>query len=84
MSFWGLINHGRSSNWFWCSPLGCHVKYDADGGYARQHGWPAKWRGRDARIFSFNEMYRQWNCYYTSLLTLIVPPGTEVRLKPQR
>jgi hypothetical protein len=31
-SFWGPGRHKFGSNWFWYfnSPLGCHVEYDAD------------------------------------------------------
>jgi hypothetical protein len=31
-SFWGPGRHKMGSNWFWYfnSPLGCHVEYDAD------------------------------------------------------
>jgi hypothetical protein len=31
-SFWGPGRHQMGSNWFWYfnSPLGCHVEYDAD------------------------------------------------------
>jgi hypothetical protein len=31
-SFWGPGRHQLGSNWFWYfnSPLGCHVEYDAD------------------------------------------------------
>jgi len=31
-SFWGPGRHHLGSNWFWYfnSPLGCHVEYDAD------------------------------------------------------
>jgi hypothetical protein len=43
-SFWGPGRHKFGSNWFWYfnSPLGCHVEYDAD---MDQHD--SSWTGRE-------------------------------------
>ncbi|MES2264246.1 MAG: VOC family protein [Pseudomonadota bacterium] len=42
-SFWGPGRHKMGSNWFWYfnSPLGCHVEYDADMDLHDQH-WQAR------------------------------------------
>jgi hypothetical protein len=46
-SFWGPGRHKFGSNWFWYfnSPLGCHVEYDAD---MDQHD--DEWVPRDAPL----------------------------------
>lgn len=46
-SFWGPGRHVLGSNWFWYfeSPLGCHVEYDAD-----MDLHDASWRPRDVRL----------------------------------
>lgn len=43
-SFWGPGRHRMGSNWFWYfnSPLGCHVEYDADMDLHDEH-----WSGRE-------------------------------------
>jgi len=43
-SFWGPGRHRMGSNWFWYfnSPLGCHVEYDADMDLHDDH-----WTGRE-------------------------------------
>jgi hypothetical protein len=42
-SFWGPGRHKMGSNWFWYfnSPLGCHVEYDADMDL-HNHAWVAR------------------------------------------
>ncbi len=42
-SFWGPGRHKFGSNWFWYfnSPLGCHVEYDADMDLHDEH-WAAR------------------------------------------
>src|SRR5690606_30280393 len=42
-SFWGPGRHRFGSNWFWYfnSPLGCHVEYDADMDRHDEH-WSAR------------------------------------------
>jgi catechol 2,3-dioxygenase-like lactoylglutathione lyase family enzyme len=42
-SFWGPGRHKMGSNWFWYfnSPLGCHVEYDADMD-RHDEGWQAR------------------------------------------
>lgn len=58
-SFWGPGRHLLGSNWFWYfeSPLGCHVEYDAD-----MDLHDSSWVARDVRLsvdtsqlFLFNE-----------------------------
>lgn len=46
-SFWGPGRHKFGSNWFWYfnSPLGCHVEYDAD---MDKHD--ANWQPREAQV----------------------------------
>jgi hypothetical protein len=46
-SFWGPGRHKFGSNWFWYfnSPLGCHVEYDAD---MDQHD--AHWAAREVPL----------------------------------
>jgi catechol 2,3-dioxygenase-like lactoylglutathione lyase family enzyme len=46
-SFWGPGRHQFGSNWFWYfnSPLGCHVEYDADMDLHDEH-----WQAREAAM----------------------------------
>ena len=54
-SFWGPGRHKFGSNWFWYfnSPLGCHVEYDADMDHTTTNGLRAKprWDQRARRRF---------------------------------
>lgn len=53
-SFWGPGRHQLGSNWFWYfnSPLGCHVEYDAD---MDQHD--ETWTPREVHISADNSQY---------------------------
>lgn len=53
-SFWGPGRHQLGSNWFWYfnSPLGCHVEYDAD---MDQHD--DTWVAREVNISADNSQY---------------------------
>jgi len=46
-SFWGPGRHKFGSNWFWYfnSPLGCHIEYDAD-----MDHFDAQWTPREATL----------------------------------
>lgn len=53
-SFWGPGRHKLGSNWFWYfnSPLGCHIEYDADMDRHDQH-----WQPREALPGADNSQY---------------------------
>lgn len=53
-SFWGPGRHQLGSNWFWYfnSPLGCHIEYDADMDRHDEH-----WQPREALPGADNSQY---------------------------
>ena len=53
-SFWGPGRHQLGSNWFWYfnSPLGCHIEYDAD---MDRHD--DSWKPREALPGADNSQY---------------------------
>jgi hypothetical protein len=53
-TFWGPGRHQLGSNWFWYfnSPLGCHIEYDADMDQHDDH-----WQPREALPGADNSQY---------------------------